>query len=322
MIEGLYTRKQARIATPSRNPDRRALFLLEAVPIDMRFVLLLSSVGALVTSAALDEEHSTELLNLRMVTNPGVILHKTPGPLRDGGPVGEDFPGSLPARFVRQAWGIDGPRSPGGTVIMNQTSACTVGDGEVAVDDDDSLDARVGAAILSRAKEMFDERGLRDELDAFLQSGVSNPDAGPRRMHWVGINILPEQSLALHAHPNVEFVYIVEGVMHEHRIVDPSIEKKRAYVPETVEVNGETHLKYSGPDLHSIDASKEGVFSHYEYHAGEMFINAIGDVHQSYTRGEGVKLLVMWGDGNADVPDGQSPQNSAFLNRHSAKAWD
>ena len=116
--------------------------------------------------------------------------------------------------------------------------------------------------------------------------------------------------------------YIVEGVMHEHRIVDPSIEKKRAYVPETVEVNGETHLKYSGPDLHSIDASKEGVFSHYEYHAGEMFINAIGDVHQSYTRGEGVKLLVMWGDGNADVPDGQSPQNSAFLNRHSAKAWD
>jgi hypothetical protein len=90
-----------------------------------------------------------------------------------------------------------------------------------------------------------------------------------------------------------------------------------------MEVNGETHLKYWGPDLHSIDASKEGVFSHYEYHAGDMFINTIGDVHQSYTRGEGVKLLVMWGDVNADVrDDGQLPQNSEFLNLHSAKAWN
>jgi hypothetical protein len=31
---------------------------------------------------------------------------------------------------------------------------------------------------------------------------------------------------------------------------------------------------------------------------------------------------VMWGDGNADVRDGQLPQNSEFLNLHSAKPWD
>ena len=52
-----------------------------------------------------------------------------------------------------------------------------------------------GAAMLERAKAMFDDRGLRHELDAFLQSGVSNTHSPtPRRMCWVGIDILPNQS--------------------------------------------------------------------------------------------------------------------------------
>lgn len=183
-------------------------------------------------------------------------------------------------------------------------------------------DERFGRAILSTAKAAFDARGRRDELDEFLRTGTSNPDAGPRRMHWAGIEILPDKSLALHSHPNVEFAYVVEGVMHEHRIADGSIEGKRAYAPEAVDVDGETLLKYRGPDLRDVDARKEGVFRHSEYRAGDMFINAIGDVHQSYTMDEGVKLLVMWGDGNADVPEGQYPRNSDFLNLRSAKAWD
>ena len=58
------------------------------------------------------------------------------------------------------------------------------------------------------------------------------------------------------------------------------------------------------------------------YSAGDMFINTIGDVHQS-TMDEGVKLFVMWGDGNADIPEHGLPQNSAdFLNAQSAKAWE
>ena len=53
-----------------------------------------------------------------------------------------------------------------------------------------------------------------------------------------------------------------------------------------------------------------------------MFINTIGDVHQSFTREEGVKLFVMWGDGNADVPLDQLPTNSdTFFNSQSAQAW-
>ena len=41
-----------------------------------------------------------------------------------------------------------------------------------------------------------------------------------------------------------------------------------------------------------------------------MFINSIGDVHQSFTGEEGVMLFVLWGGSTADVPDTQLPQNS------------
>ena len=33
-------------------------------------------------------------------------------------------------------------------------------------------------------------------------------------------------------------------------------------------------------------------------------------------------MLVMWGDGNADVPLEQLPRHSDFLNVGAAKAWD
>ena len=239
-------------------------------------------------------EADDDEIELRIINNPGsgVILHKTMGPLEEG-PVGSNFPGVYPARFIRQAFDIDAPTSLGGKkIIANQTDTC----GNLSL-----LDEQFGAAIVSRAKEMFAERGCQDELESFFQSGVSNPEAGPRRMHWTGLHILPNQSLALHSHPNIEFAYIVEGVMHEHRIVDHSIAKKKKYVPVEVKgANGETRLSYQGPDhLADIDARKDGVFRHTAYTEGEMFINTIGDVHQSYTAHEGVKLFVIWGDGNA-----------------------
>ena len=120
----------------------------------------------------------------------------------------------MPARLIRQAYGIDAPNSIGGKHIMKQSASCTSESdgGEV------NLDVDFGSAILARAKQMFAERECQDELDFFLKKGVSNPEAGLRRMHWAALEILPNQSLALHSHPNIEFAYIVDGVMHGHRI--------------------------------------------------------------------------------------------------------
>ena len=284
------------------------------------WLLLLFSLLCCYYSLCIAADDQTEELDLYTINSAGVILHKQrSGPIEER-PVGDDFPHTMPARFIRQAYGIDAPNSIGGKHIMEKQSAsCTSeSDGGEA-----NLDVDFGSAILARAKQMFAERECQDELDFFLKKGVSNPEAGPRRMHWAALEILPNQSLALHSHPNIEFAYIVDGVMHEHRIVDHSIEKKKAYTPESIEVDGQKHLRYHGPDLSHIDASMNGTFKHNAYSAGDMFINTIGDVHQSYTMDEGVKLFVMWGDGNADIPEHGLPQNSAdFLNAQSAKAWE
>ena len=146
-------------------------------------------------------------IGITRIENPGVVLYKTAGPLPEA-KLGDDFPGSFPARFLRQAWGLEGPRSPKAPPWSS--------DGRLL--SEEVTDEYFGQAMLERAKAMFDDRGLRHELDAFLQSGVSNTiSPSPRRMHWVGIRILPNQSLALHSHPNVEFVYVAAGVMHEWR---------------------------------------------------------------------------------------------------------
>eukprot|EP00566_Odontella_aurita_P017205 CAMPEP_0113578584 /NCGR_PEP_ID=MMETSP0015_2-20120614/29573_1 /TAXON_ID=2838 /ORGANISM="Odontella" /LENGTH=271 /DNA_ID=CAMNT_0000482427 /DNA_START=141 /DNA_END=953 /DNA_ORIENTATION=+ /assembly_acc=CAM_ASM_000160 len=261
------------------------------------FLLIVSSWAAV-----------TEDIGLRTIEMPGVVLYKTNGPLKKG-QVEEAFPGHISFHFIQKAYGIDVLETQGGKRMIENSRECAV---EV-----DSI--RFGANLLGRAKSMFVERGYEHELQSFLETGVSNPDAGLRRMHWAGIEILPNQSLALHSHPNVEFAYIVEGVMHEWRLTDPDVEKKRSYEPEIVEINGKIQSKYIGPNLTMVDASE--TFEHNLYHEGEMFINTIGDVHQSFTKDEGVKLFVMWGDGNADVPKNQHPQNAGFLNQQSAQAW-
>lgn len=243
-----------------------------------------------------------------MIKMSGVILHKTNGPL-EREPVGESFPDLMPVQFIQKAYNIDVLETQGGKRMLEQNDTCAT--------KDDGY--RFGANLLARARSMFVERGYEHELGEFLETGVSNPDAGPRRMHWAGIEILPNHSLALHSHPNVEFAYIVEGVMHEWRLTDPTVDKKRSYVPENVKINGKMQSKHIGPNLTTVDASQ--TFEHKLYREGEMFINAIGDVHQSFTKTEGVKIFVMWGDGNADVPNDQHPQNAGFLNQQSAQAW-
>lgn len=252
-------------------------------------------------------------IELRTIEMPGVALYKTDGPL-ERAPVEKDFPGRIPALFIQKAWGIDVLETRGGKRMLQNGTECAAED-----DEDDELFRRFGSSLLARARSMFVDRGYEHELQSFLDTGVSNPDAGPRRMHWVGIEIFPNMSLTLHSHPNIEYAYIVEGVMHEWRLTDPMVEKKRSYVPETFVIDGELQHKQVGPNLTAVDASQ--TFEHKLYREGEMFINTIGDVHQSYTKTEGVKLFVMWGDGNADVPSEQHPQNAGFLNHQSAQAW-
>ena len=345
--------------------SRRNRNLMLPLPLVVVVVLL----GALSTAASatatnnvvVEEEDTTDhkeesTLDLIKTEMSGVTLYKMKsGPINIG-PVEQDFPGTLPAQFIYEAWGINVTETKGGKQLITtqnqrllrlqkQEQESDEGDnnnnegGECANNEeiDDAVvelsDKKFGNALLNRAKDMFIERNLLNELESFLESGVSNPYAGPRRMHWVGIDIYPNKSLALHSHPNIEFAYIVQGTMYEYRLTteDPNVyNKKIKYIPEEVNGPGTTSTsKYIGPNLTHINVGSDNdndadnnPFQLNLYNEGEMFINTIGDVHQSFTREEGVKLFVMWGDGNADVPLDQLPTNSdTFFNSQSAQAW-
>jgi len=270
---------------------------------------------------------SATLGKLRTIEGPGVTLHKTYGPV-DAGILPTDFPGTLPVSFIREALGIEVLNTAGFERLRNDTKKCIVlaaadggADDESCKGDVESQDEshHFGQMMLARAREMFQQEECEHELDEFLSTGLSNE--GSRTMHWVSLDIHPNRSFALHSHPNIEFVYIVEGTLWEWRLVDRSVEKKKRYDPEEVIIDGEIHLRYVGPNLTSVDALG-GTFEKKAYKEGEMFINTIGAVHQSFTQSEGAKLFAIWGDGNADVPLKQLPQNSEYFNDQSAKAWD
>ena len=271
------------------------------------------------SSSSSSDESGGTVLELTKTDMPGVTLYKTNDPI-DEGPVGADFPSRFPVQFIDQAFNINVLETQGGKELMKKYNSNEVEERECSSSsssssrtcssrDDDDAEAQFGKSLLARASEMFAERQCHDELQSFLDTSVSNPgvQSGPRRMYWVGIEIQPNKSLALHSHPNIEYVYIVEGVMHEWRLVDPNVPKKKIYTTIV------------GPNLTNVNGNE--TFQHQQYKEGEMFINTIGDVHQSYTMDEGVKLFAMWGNGNADVPIDQIPHSSEFLNSQSAKAW-
>jgi quercetin dioxygenase-like cupin family protein len=128
----------------------------------------------------------------------------------------------------------------------------------------------------------------------FLQTGESNG----REMSWTVISIPPNRSFPLHAHPSIEVIYVAKGVMHELRLI------------------GQAPTQDFGPQLEGPDLSNrtKDSFAHHAISQGEMLVNEIGSVHQSYTKGEGCVLLCLWSSAHADIPCDHMPK-AAFLNQ-------
>jgi hypothetical protein len=52
-----------------------------------------------------------------------------------------------------------------------------------------------------------------EEYDEFFKTGKSNG----RTMKWDIMTISPNTSFKLHAHPNIEIIYVIQGAIHEYR---------------------------------------------------------------------------------------------------------
>jgi len=146
--------------------------------------------------------------------------------------------------------------------------------------------------------------GLQDhqeELAELLSTSTSNG----RQIRWDVMKIGGNVSFSLHAHPNVELIYVVKGAIHEYRYT--AVSPKTIFDPNDDE----------GPDLSSPAVSSTAtnssislpLFVHQSVSAGGFIVNNKGSIHLSFTKeDEETILLVLWSGKHALLPSEFQPQ--------------
>jgi hypothetical protein len=171
-----------------------------------------------------------------------------------------------------------------------------------------------------------DDHDDEDDLRQFLTTGMSNG----RPLQWSMIDCGPACQFQLHAHPNIEVIYAVQGALHEIRMEGPPVTKTFVTPPKKSDSysysnnihNNNIHtnnnksndknnkekdvIVLQGPDLSYL--KRPWKFS--TLLQGEFLVNEVGSIHKSFTAtndGNGVKLLTLWGGSHADVAHHQMP---------------
>jgi hypothetical protein len=99
-----------------------------------------------------------------------------------------------------------------------------------------------------------------------------------RQLRFDLMSILPNLSFSLHAHPNVEAIYVVKGAIHEYRYQGEDLGRE----------------VYQNDGLKPRLAAKAEQFTRQHVAEGGWIINRPGSVHLSFTCSEGAELLVLW----------------------------
>lgn len=121
---------------------------------------------------------------------------------------------------------------------------------------------------------------LKDDLSPgdFQELVDSNGTSCGRSMRFDVMRISPNTSFKLHAHPNLEIIFVVKGAMHEYRFQGPNLPKDQL-----------KDLKSCVPDLPGEKFALRRVAE------GSFLINQPGSVHLSFTRDDPeTVLLVLW----------------------------
>ena len=154
---------------------------------------------------------------------------------------------------------------------------------------------------------LFEAQGVADELDAWLDTGLSNgrplklvvmaikPDVW-FSVERISVGEMPREIpfaqawFKVHAHPNIEFEQTLVGSLHEVRLCGD---------PPTLPDGDE------GPDLRRALDWEAGTVP-----AGEFVVNAVGSVHQSFTEGDGALIVVLWSGCHANVRPEKCPSSN------------
>ncbi|GAX20333.1 hypothetical protein FisN_9Hh042 [Fistulifera solaris] len=141
--------------------------------------------------------------------------------------------------------------------------------------------------LIARTRDKKNETS--DELIELLTTGKSNQ----RQLQWTLMDCAPGCQFRLHAHPNIELVYCLEGALHEIRMEG---------LPFTTsfDSDGSGEGVLIGPSVTQLQ--RPWTFGTLQQ--GTWLVNEVGSIHKSFTASNcGCKLLVLWGGSHANIPE-------------------
>jgi len=132
------------------------------------------------------------------------------------------------------------------------------------------------------------EKSLKEKtVDEILATGTSNGF----ELRWDVLTIPPNTKFPLHAHPNVELVRCVRGVLHEVRM--------NCTVLENDFDDPLLNLRKLDTGDFTVNDSKRQ-WTCRSIREGDWMVNPTGSVHKSFTGPEGCELVCLWSGRHAD----------------------
>lgn len=135
-----------------------------------------------------------------------------------------------------------------------------------------------------------------DLIQFWKDQGKSNQ----RQLEWALMDCAPGCQFQLHAHPNIELVYCVQGELHEVRLDDSEDGVLTTVFETTGNMTKNHNPGVIGPSLVGcLRPWRFGTLSQ-----GQWLVNRVGTIHKSFTatKGDGCVLLALWGGSHADIP--------------------
>jgi hypothetical protein len=139
----------------------------------------------------------------------------------------------------------------------------------------------------------------QQKMQMLLLDLVHTKKSNGNKLKWTIMDCLPGTKFQLHAHPNIELVYCLQGELHEVRMAGAPL--TMIFDSKTKEDGSQVQV---GPNLKDckrswyFDVLKEGHWS----------VNEVGSIHQSFTSSkQGCVLVALW-SAHADIEDSMQPE--------------
>lgn len=190
--------------------------------------------------------------------------------------------------------------------VLNNANARGGGGGDASMsarnegEEDLFLNASDAALFLSQSEQV-----LKDHLSTYeLNELYTQNTSGNLPLKFTIMKIQPNVQFSLHAHPNIEFIFVKSGTMHEYRYIPSNPED-----PPLKEYKDGKDI--TGPDMSHLPISK----CTFEYRCvsakslSRFLVNESGSVHLSFTRDDGAELVVLWSGNHAKIEGDKMPAN-------------